>query len=183
MTAKTATAPAPLPTTSHELTALIETLRADLSKVNATIDIIGTPAVQRAEELTAAIDAANEQFAAILANEAEAARKVRLAGLGDMSISVAYPNDYADNVLRAIFTIEYTRLQYDMRYREPLPERHKLVGFGALPDDVFEYLLEVRPEAIPTEITDLAPGDPLEAFRRYFLAKRRGRLDTYAAAA
>lgn len=183
MTAKIATAPAPLPTTSHDLTALIETLRDDLTKVNATIDIIGKPAIQRAEEITAAIDAANEQLAVILANEAEAARKVRLAGIGDISITVAYPSNYRGNLLRANFTIEYTRLQYDMRCREPLPQHHKLIGFGALPGDVFQYLLEVRPEVIPTEITDLAPGDPLEAFRRYFLAQRRGRLDTYAAAA
>lgn len=175
--------PAKKAATSAEISAQLETLRADLAKVNATIDLIGKPAITKGEQLTKAIAAANEQLAVALANEAEAERKARLAGFGDITVSVAYPNNYEGNLLRAIFTIEYTRLQYNMSFRASVMQPHKLTGFSALPGEALEYLIEVRPDAIPAEIANLAPGDPCEAFRRYFLALRRGRLDSYALAA
>lgn len=169
--------------TSAEIAAQLEYLRSDLTKVNATIELIGKPAITKGEQLVKAITVANEQLAAALATEAEAERQARLAGFGSITVTVAYPSNYTGNLLRAIFTIEYTRLQYDMGYRAATMKQHKLIGFSALPGDALEYLIEKCPEAIPTEITDLAPGDPWEAFRRYFLAQRRGRLDSYALAA
>jgi hypothetical protein len=169
--------------TSAEITSQLEFLRADLTKVNATIELIGKPAITKAEQLVKAITDANEQLAVALANEAEAERQARLAGFGNITVTVAYPSNYEGNLLRAIFTVEYTRLQYNMAFRAAVMKPHKLIGFSALPADVLEYLVEKRPEAIPAEISNLAPADPWEAFRRYFLALRRGRLDSYAIAA
>lgn len=105
--------------TSAEITTQIEFLRADLSKVNATIELIGKPAITKAEQLVKAITAANEQLAVALANEAEAERQARLAGFGNITVTVAYPSNYEGNLLRAIFTVEYTRLQYNMAFRAP----------------------------------------------------------------
>lgn len=169
--------------TSAEIAAQLEYLRSDLTKVNATIELIGKPAITKAEQLVKAITVANEQLAAALATEAEAERQARLAGFGTIAVTVAYPSNYQGNLLRAIFTIEYTRLQYNMACRTAVMQPHKLIGFSALPGDALAYLVEKCPEAIPAEIASLAPGDPWEAFRRYFLALRRGRLDSYDLAA
>jgi len=168
---------------SAAIVAEIETLQADFNKVIAAAEIIGKPATVKAQELQQAIAAANIALATALADEAEKARKERLASHGGIAISVEYPSGYEGNVLRAVFTIEYSKGVYDMGLRRVVQQPHKVVGFAALPDDTFAYLVENCPEAIPAEIADLAPGDPMEAFRRYFIGQKKGYLRAPAAPA
>lgn len=164
------------------VTAEIETLRNDLRTVNAAIPVIGGPAITKAEEIVAAIAAANEELAVALANEAEAARAQRLADFGDISVSASYAPGYEGNLLRAVFTITYDRLTYDQRARASLMQSHTIVGFRALNAEAMEYLQEVRPDAIPADIMDLAPGNPREAFGRYFMGLRKGSVSRAVAA-
>lgn len=178
-----AKAPTPVVKSSAEIAAELETLRDNLTKIIATIDLIGKPAEAKAAEINAAIAYLQEQFAQALANEAETERQARLAGFGSITITKTYPPGYEGNLLRANFAIAYERLQYDMRARASVMQAHKVVGFDGLPAEVLEYLIAAKPDAIPAEIRELAPGDPLEAFRRYFIGKRKGYLRTYAEAA
>jgi hypothetical protein len=159
---------------SAAIAAEIETLRADLRTVNAAIDVLGKPAIAKAADLETAILEGQERYATALADEAEAARKLRLSEFSDISVTVSYPNNADGNLLRAGFIIDYTKLSYDYRLREAVPTRHRCNGFTALPDDAYEYLVFMRPEAIPAEIMALAPGDPRAAFSEYFTGQRRG---------
>lgn len=56
-------------------------------------------------------------------------------------------------------------------------------GFDALDDVAYEYLVTVKPEAIPAAIMELAPGNPQEAFGLYFVGKQRGYVKGAAVAA
>jgi len=159
---------------SAAIAAEIETLRADLRAVKAAIDVMGKPAIAKAAEIEAAIAEDQERYATALADEAEAARTKRLAEFSDISVTVSYPSNADGNLLRANFTIDYTKLSYDYRLREAVPTRHRCNGFTALADDAYEYLVFMRPEAIPADIMALAPGDPRAAFNEYFTGKRRG---------
>lgn len=166
---------------SAEIIADIAFMQSNLAKINPTIEIIGKPAIAKAEEITKALAIANEQLATVLADEAEAERKARLAGYGDVAVTVSYPPNYEGNLLRAGFAVEYTRLEWDNRARATVPKPHKIIGFRGLPGEVLEYLIEVRPDAIPAEIMALAPDKPYEAFQRYFISMRKGRIDAPAA--
>jgi len=168
---------------SAELIAEIEQLQADYAKVHAAIGVIGKPARTKADELRKAITAANEELAVALANEAEAERQARLAGFGSITIATTYPPGYEGNLLRASFAIAYERMQYDMSARASVLKPHKVIGFDGLTPEALEYLIVKRPDVIPAQIAELAPGDPGEAFRRYFIGKRKGYLRTYAEAA
>jgi hypothetical protein len=158
----------------------IEKLRADLRNVNAAIEVIGKPAMQKATELEHAIAKAQERYATALANEAAAARTARLAAFSDISVEVRHGDKREPNLLKATVIIRYTKDAYDARYRQAFPKEHSCNGFMALPDDAYEYLVWVKPEAIPAEIMELAPGDPHAAFRAYFTGLRRGCFRTAA---
>jgi hypothetical protein len=156
---------------SVAIAAEIETLRADLAKVNGTIDLIGKPAIAKAEQISNALEVAKVKFADALTNEAIEAQKKRLAPF--TAIRVEYP--YDETSLTYIpFTIKYCRLTYDYRTGQSVPKEHECNGFAALPNDAYEYLVTMKPEAIPAPIMKLAPGDPHGAFRIYLAGKARG---------
>ena len=166
--------------TSAAIVAEIETLRADLRKVNDVIGIVGSAAVHKAKEIAAALDEANDRLAATLADELEQERKKRMAQFQDIEIVTSYSQGYDGNLVRAIFDISYTKLAYDSSLRQTVPQRHKCQGFKTLPDDAYEYLVRERPEVIPAEIMALAPDNANEAFRLYFLGLQRGMIRTAA---
>ena len=56
-------------------------------------------------------------------------------------------------------------------------------GVAGLDNAAYEYLITVKPEAIPAEIMALAPGNPQEAFMLYFVGKQRGYVKGAAVAA
>ncbi|VXC99378.1 hypothetical protein [Sphingomonas sp. AX6] len=157
---------------SAAIVAEIEALRADLRKVNAAVDIIGKPAVSKVEQITDALKVAQDKLADALADEVVEARNKRLSSFTDIRVDYARGN----SVLSTAFTIHYNRSSYDYRIGMSVPQSHKCNGFAALDDHAFEYLLNVKPEAIPAEILALAPGDPHAAFDVYLAGKRRGYL-------
>lgn len=170
------------------IAAEIETLRADLRTVNAAADIIGDAAHDRAKAIEAAVTEAQARYADALAAEAEKSREARLADFRSIRVETTYPAGADGNLLRAGFVIHYERMTYDARYRAAFPVAHSCNGFSALPNEVYEYLVVRHPEAIPAEIMALHPDDPQEAFRAYFMGKRRGvirspsRVDGWASA-
>lgn len=162
--------------TPAELTAAIETLAEKLRKVRDIECLIGEPAVIKRKELEADIADAQEELSTTLADEVEERRKAMLGIFSDISIAVSYPPDREGMLLSAGFTITYERLAFDMKANRSVPTIHTCNGFDALPDPVWDYLLEVRGEAIPAAIMELAPGEPRKAFVEYFKAKWRGYL-------
>jgi len=108
-----------------------------------------------------------------LAAEATATNEARFANYGVITVADKTPDEH---VISTGFAITYTRLTYDMHYRENLPTAHIIEGFLALDDLTFDCLVEKHPEQIPRKIMALAPGDPRAAFERYFAGKRRGYL-------
>lgn len=162
--------------TSQDVTASIETLHRDLDKVRSVQDLLGKAATDKIKAIETDIAAATEELSEALATEHETARKRLIASFSDISVSVTYPGGRDGMLLSAGFIIRYERLTYNMKAGESLPKQFMCNGFAALPDEAFDYLIEVKPEAIPAEIMALAPGDPRDAFNRYFMAKRRGYL-------
>jgi len=157
--------------TSVAIAAEIETLRADLATVSAAIPIIGKPAVVASEKIEKAIAKADDSLKDALENELIEAQKQRFANFSD--IRIEYDKEKA-NLLTTRFKIAYTRLVYDSRLRDNVPKRHSCNGFAALEPDAYEYLLCVRPDAIPAPIMALAPNDPQEAFSIYLAGLARG---------
>lgn len=148
----------------------IETLSAELLKVNNYIDILGKPAIDKANEIDKALKDAKDRFATALADEQVEARNLRLSRFSDIRVEVKPGNSLIDTV----FVIHYKKDTWDMQARASLPKEHTCNGFSALADDAWEYLLTVKPHAIPASIMALAPKKPQEAMGIYLQAKARG---------
>jgi hypothetical protein len=148
----------------------IEALSADLLKVNASIDLVGKPAIDAANKIDKALKDAKDRFATALADEQVEARNKRLARISDVRVEVKPGNSLVDT----IFVIHYKLLTWDMVAKESLPKQHTSNGFAALADDVYEYLVTEKPHEIPAEIMRLAPGKPADAMAMYLQGKGRG---------
>ena len=157
----------------------IEALDTQLRKINELKDIIGEPAILKADDVAKALADAKDRFADALANQAEFEREARLRHFTDIRV-VASPGH---NVMNTAFTIYYTRKTWDNDAKESLPKVHECRGFDALDDVAYEYLVTVKPEAIPAAIMELAPGNPQQAFGLYFVGKQRGYVKGAAVAA
>jgi len=157
----------------------IDTLSADLAKVNATIDLIGKPAETKAKQISAALDDAKERFAVAITDQATEERNQRLSRFSDMRVETRA----GDNLCTTTFEIHYMQNTWDMALKESIPKPHKCNGFAGLSSDAYEYLLAVKPEAIPAEIMALAPGKPEEAMSVYMAGKARGYFKDRAVAA
>lgn len=125
----------------------------------------------RVKALTADLAKAKSAEEKATAARVQAAYDARFADLSDIRVIDTTPDE---GVLRSGFTITYTRTAYDMDRQENVPSPISISGFGGLPDNVFAFLQERHPDRIPEKIMSLAPGDPTEAFNRYFRGLRRG---------
>ena len=148
----------------------IESLSADLLKVNATIDLIGKPAIAAANKLNQALKDAKDRFAVALANQASDERNKRLSRFSDIRVTV----NLGENLISTGFVIRYMQDSWDVRLGETVPKPHECNGFAALADDAYEYLVTEKPENIPAVIMALAPGKPQEAMSVYLQGKARG---------
>lgn len=148
----------------------IESLSADILKVNSTIDLLGKPAIDAANKLDKALKDAKDRFATALANEQEEARNLRLSRFSDIRVEVKPGNSLIDTT----FIVHYSVLTWDMLEKASLPKPHTCNGFLSLADDAYEYLVTEKPDAIPASIMNLAPGRPQDAMGIYFQAKARG---------
>lgn len=166
-------------TTLPDIANEIENLNATLSKIKDLVALIGKPAVLKADEVAKALEDAKERYAEALTNQATVEREERLKAFTDIRI-VASPGD---NLMNTTFTIYYTRKAWDNDAKESLPKVFECRGFAGLDDAAYEYLVTVKPEAIPAEILALAPGNPQEAFGLYFVGKQRGYVKGAAVAA
>ena len=116
--------------------------------------------------------------------DAKAARQARFALLSNLSVTEITTANGADanNLFHRRWRINWTKPVYDTRSGENIPRNFSINGFHAIPDDVYEYLIAKCPELVPDAIMELAPGEPNEAFRAYFLGRRRGFFTQKAAA-
>lgn len=150
----------------------IETLSADLRRVNALIDVLGKPAMTKANELDKALQSAKDRFATALTDQADKEREERLSRYSDITVTSTF--EAGDNLISTGFTIRYMAKTWDMVLKDSVPKQHECNGFAALPDDVYDYLVSVKPQAIPSVIMKLAPGNPREAMSIYLQSKARG---------
>jgi hypothetical protein len=166
-------------TTLADIATEIETLTANLTKINALVELIGKPAVLKADEVVKALNEAKERFADALANQGAAERAERIKDFSGIRV-VTKPGN---NLLDTTFIIHYTRNTWDIRNNESVPMEHECSGFAQLDDAAYEYLVTVKPSAIPAAIMKLAPGNPQDAFGAYFMAQKRGYVKGAAVAA
>ncbi|VVT21492.1 conserved hypothetical protein [Sphingomonas aurantiaca] len=148
----------------------IETYNAQLIKIRALVDLIGKPAILKADEVVKALNDAKERFADALANQATVERAERIKDFSGIRVVTKLGN----NLLDTTFIIHYTRNTWDMKLNESVPIEHECSGFAQLDDAAYEYLVTVKPQAIPAAIMELAPGNPQDAFGAYFMAQKRG---------
>ena len=133
----------------------------------------------RADEVSKELDAAKDRFADALANQGQFEREERLKAFTDIRVETKP----GDNLLDTTFTIYYTRSTWNMKLNESVPQEHSCTGFARLDDAAYEYLVTVKPHAIPAAIMALAPGNPQDAFGLYFMAQKRGYVKGAAVAA
>jgi hypothetical protein len=124
----------------------------------------------RVTRLTAEQEKAIKVRDKALAADAKAQEQARFAGISNVSVTDG--KTAAENVVRSTFTITYSRPAFDGRSTRV--REHTCEGFGPLPPEVLDYIIEKRPDLIPAKIMALAPDSPRDAFRRYFVALRRG---------
>jgi hypothetical protein len=153
---------------------------ADLERITVELDVAREDlallerlksAQDRLNRLTADHAKATKELDKARAADAKAAKAARFAGISDLTVTES-PDTVREHVLRADWTIGWTSPTWDGRCT--LPTRHSIGGFGALPPDVFQYLIECCPERIPAKIMALAPDNPRAAFHRYFTGLKRG---------
>lgn len=150
----------------------IENLSAELLKVNNYIDILGKPAIDKANEIDKALKEAKDRFATALADEQVEARNQRLARFSDIRVEVKP----GDNLISTGFVIKYMQDTWDMAAKASLPKERECSGFANLADDAYDYLVTKKPQAIPAVIMALAPGKPADALAIYLQGKSRGYL-------
>lgn len=148
----------------------IENLSTDLLRVNATIDLLGKPAIDAANKIDKALKDAKDRFATALADQATADRNRRLSSFSDIQVIVRP----GENLISTGFVIRYNKGAWDVGLGKTVPKPHECNGFAALADNAYEYLVTVKPEAIPAQIMALAPGKPQEALAVYLAGKARG---------
>lgn len=166
-------------TPSNTVAQEIEAIKNKLAKATAAIHIFGDPAIAKVDELNKQLAEAKERYASALCDEAIAARTQRLSKFSDIRVETKPGN----NLISTGFVIRYTRVTWDMAINESVPKQHECNGFAALSNDAYEYLLAVKPQAIPAEIMALAPGNPEEAMSVYMAGKARGYFKGRAVAA
>ena len=165
------------------LTATVEALAAELQLAQADVAMLRRlkDAERNAARIAETLTAAQDSLTVANADAALAARDDAFANFGDISIMSLAPANGKASVISTGFRITYQRMTYDMNTRQSTMQDHVVSGFHALPSDVFAYLMQVKPHAIPASIMALAPDDPCAAMDAYFMALRRGYLTTLAA--
>lgn len=153
-----------------QLTADLEAARADA----ALFERLSAAAAQ-IEPLTAKLERAQADLEAIRASEAEAERQALLDTFND--IEVVSEGD--ESLLRRGYKITVTRKEFD-GYENTFNSR-TYRGFKTLPFEVFVYLIERRPDLIPSDIMEFAPDNAWDAFDGYFIALQRGYISRAAA--
>jgi hypothetical protein len=133
-------------------------------------------------QLAKELSAANEEQATLALAETQAEKAAVYARFREMTVTVRTPEGETPSAIGSRYNITYEQLAYDIHTRRSDFAQRTVNGFAALGDEAYDYLIECKPEAIPLAIIDLAPGDPREAFGRYFIAMRRGYLSSPAIA-
>jgi len=151
----------------------LERIAVELDEAQSHLSLLERlkSAVDRVNRLTAEQSKAIKEHERALAAEAKDLKASRFAAISDVLVT-ENPETRREHVLRASFTIHWTKPTWDGRASRPM--EHFVVGFSACPPDVLDYLIERCPERIPAKIIALAPDDPREAFHRYSRGLKRG---------
>jgi hypothetical protein len=154
------------------IAAEIERIEADLQLARDDVALLERlkSATDRVVRLVAEHEKATAARTKTLAAEAKANDERRFAGISDVSVTAAKTEN--ENVVRSNFTIRYSTPTWDGRSTRV--REHSREGFGALPPEVLDYIIDKCPDLIPAKIIALAPDSPRDAFRRYFVSLRRG---------
>jgi hypothetical protein len=154
------------------LAAEIERIEADLELARSDVALLERlkSATDRVKRLTGEHERATAARTKALSAEAKADEERRYANISNVSVSEGETRN--ENVVRSQFTIRYSTPTWDGRASRA--REHTSEGFGLLPPDVLDYIIEKRPDLIPAKIMALAPDSPRNAFRRYFVSLRRG---------
>ncbi|WP_029868159.1 hypothetical protein [Sphingomonas sp. UNC305MFCol5.2] len=160
--------------TAAQASAALAQISADLVQAEQDLALLERlkSAGDRVKRLTADRAKAVGDRDTALAVERKAREDARFKDLSDLRVVEVGKTD--EGVLRSAWTINYTRIAYDMDSGRNVPQPVAISGFGGLPDNVFALLIEQHPDRIPAKIMALAPNDPKEAFARYFRGLTRG---------
>lgn len=133
-------------------------------------------AVAEAAKLQARDEALRAELLRAEEHEAKARKEATYANIRNMRVETVRSGGYAasDSVLAHLYRIRFERSAYNSTTHRNEWVSAEVDGFATLTPDQFGYLIEKAPDQIPAGIMNLAPGDPVEAFRVYSLGMRRG---------
>jgi hypothetical protein len=167
-------------TNTASLLERVEELTAALVQAQEDVALLGrlTTAKATAKRLSAELTEAQDALSVAMADEVRAKRAALYAGFTDIKI---IEGNLAEGLQHRTFQVNYTREEWNGT--GSLITR-SVMGFEAMPDGAWAYLLDVRPDQIPASILALSPtGDPTEAFNTYFTGMKRGWLSAPVAEA
>ena len=161
------------------LTAMVGDLTERLAQADADVALLLRlkEAEATATRIRAELADAQDKRATALADAVAVERKAYYASFKDVRVDVSGGElGIISNPLTASYTITIKRLAYNYSTRNNDLVERSYNGFAALEADALGYLIDVRPDAIPAIIMELAPGNPADAIRRYHIAMQRGYL-------
>ena len=162
------------------LAAIVDDLASKLEEASADAILFARlrDAQGNADALTVDLAKARDSLAAGHAAEAKAKAAKRYAQFKGIAITATQSalTSAHPNALSATYDITYKRLAYDHSLRDSVWQERHVQGFQGLEPDVWDYLMNAAPHALPPIIMNLAPGDPMEAMRIYFMGLQRGYL-------
>lgn len=158
------------------LTALVQDIGDRLNLAEADVALLQRlkGAEPTALRLRDELADAQSKLSLAMTNAVTEQRKALYSNFKDIRVSVAIGEGQSNNALSNRYTITITRMAYDSRTRQSDWVDTVTEGFGALDADARGYLMEVRPDALPAIIMDLAPGDPATAMGLYYRGMQRG---------
>lgn len=129
-------------------------------------------AQERLDTLTAEYEQAEAQANREAAARAAKAKEEMFAGISDLRITRSPGGE--PGLLHDKFEISYIKPGWDTLQGRSVPTRKADTAFSRVPPDVMMYLIEKRPELIPSDILALDPDNPRNAFAIYAAARLRG---------
>jgi hypothetical protein len=157
------------------LTAMVSDVAERLAEAEADVALLLRlkEAQATAARLRGELSAAEDKRAEALADTIAEERKARYASFKDVRVDTSIGTGTSD-ALSARYTITFKRLAYNYSTRANDLVERSYHGFQAIEADALGYLIEVRPDALPAMISELAPGDPAKALQRYLSGMQRG---------
>lgn len=134
-----------------------------LAAARSTVDRL----LKESKDLTKALSEAEDR-------EEKARWAAIEAKFRNIGMSLSYATDNPTALLSATLAISWEEMRWDGRTAEW--KKRSETSLNNLPLELFNLIVQRKPQVMPVALLDLCPGNPPEAVHTYLVALRRGYL-------